>query len=158
MYRNILLAYDGSEVGQRALLESQDIAQWSQARLTLVAVVPVDADTDSFGLGVEYSGAFVIVPEQKKKYQRLLDHGVAHLTSKGFRATGSLLSGDVVSEIANHASAIRADLIVVGHRQEKSWVRRWWSNSTAKSLVEVAPCSVLMVVVRDRQQGKHQNV
>ena len=148
MYRNILLAYDGSEVGQRALLESQDIAQWSQARLTLVAVVPVDADT--LGLGYEYLPAFVIVPEQKKKYQRLLDDGVSHLTSKGFRATGSLLSGDVVSEIANHASAIRADLIVVGHRQEKSWVRRWWSNSTAKSLVEVAPCSVLMVVVRDR--------
>ena len=148
MYRNILLAYDGSEVGQRALLESQDVAQWSQARLTLVAVVPVDADT--LGLGYEYLPAFVIVPEQKKKYQRLLDDGVSHLTSKGFRATGSLLSGDVVSEIANHAIAIRADLIVVGHRQEKSWVRRWWSNSTAKSLVEVAPCSVLMVVVRDR--------
>ena len=148
MYRNILLAYDGSESGQRALLESQDIAQWSQARLTLVAVVP--ADTDTLGLGYEYLPAFVIVPEQKKKYQRLLDDGVSHLTSKGFRATGSLLSGDVVSEIANHAKTIKADLIVVGHRQEKSWVQRWWSNSTAKSLVEVAPCSVLMVVVRDR--------
>ncbi|NBS87324.1 MAG: universal stress protein [Verrucomicrobia bacterium] len=148
MYRNILLAYDGSESGQRALLESQDIAQWSNARLTLVAVVP--ADTDTLGLGYEYLPAFVIVPEQKKKYQRLLDDGVSHLTSKGFRATGSLLSGDVVSEIANHAKTIKADLIVVGHRQEKSWVQRWWSNSTAKSLVEVAPCSVLMVVVRDR--------
>jgi nucleotide-binding universal stress UspA family protein len=98
----------------------------------------------------ETSDIIVNVPEKKKKHQRLLDNGVSHLTSKGFRATGSLLSGDVVSEIANHASAIRADLIVVGHRQEKSWVRRWWSNSTAKSLVEVAPCSVLMVVVRDR--------
>ena len=148
MYRNILLAYDGSEIGQRALLESQDIAQWSKARLTLVAVVP--ADTDSLGLGYDYLPAFVIVPEQKKKYQRLLDNGVSRITSKGFQATGSLLSGDVVSEIANHAKTIKADLIVVGHRQEKSWVRRWWSSSTAKSLVEIAPCSVLMVVVRDR--------
>jgi nucleotide-binding universal stress UspA family protein len=148
MYRNILLAYDGSEIGQRALLESQDIAQWSKARLTLVAVVP--ADTDSLGLGYDYLPAFVIVSEQKKKYQRLLDNGVSRLTSKGFQATGSLLSGDVVSEIANHAKTIKADLIVVRHRQEKSWVRRWWSNSTAQSLVEVAPCSVLMVVVRDR--------
>jgi nucleotide-binding universal stress UspA family protein len=94
--------------------------------------------------------AFVIVPEQKKKYQRLLDNGVSRLTSKGFQAKGSLLSGDVVSEIAIYAETIKADLIVVGHRHEKSWVRRWWSSSTAKSLVEVAPCSVLMVVVRDR--------
>jgi nucleotide-binding universal stress UspA family protein len=148
MYQNILLAYDGSESGQRALLESQDIAQWSNARLTLVAVIP--DDIASIGLSFEYMPALPLVPEKKKRHQRLLDDGVSHLTSKGFRATGSLLSGDVVSEIANHAKTIKADLIVVGHRQEKSWVQRWWSNSTAKSLVEVAPCSVLMVVVRDR--------
>jgi nucleotide-binding universal stress UspA family protein len=148
MYRHILLAYDGSEIGQRALLESQDIVQWSCARLTLAAVIP--DDLDSMGLNFEYMPAFHFVPEKKKKHQRLLDNGVSHLTSKGFRATGSLLSGDVVSEIANHARAIRADLIVVGHRQEKSLVQRWWSSSTAKSLIEVAPCSVLMVVVRDR--------
>ena len=148
MYRNILLAYDGSEIGQRALLETQDFAQWPSARLTLVAVVP--DDFDSIGLNFEYMPALPLLPEKKKKYQRILDDGLSHLSSKGFQATGSLLYGDVVSEIAIYAETIKADLIVVGHRQEKSWVRRWWSNSTAKSLVEVAPCSVLMVVVRDR--------
>jgi len=148
MYQNILLAYDGSESGQRALLESQDFAQWSCARVTLVAAIP--DDIDSMGLMFEYMPALHLVPEKKKKYQRLLDDGLSHLSSKGFQATGSLLYGDVVSEIATYAETIKADLIVVGHRHEKSWVRRWWSSSTAKSLVEVAPCSVLMVVVRDR--------
>jgi nucleotide-binding universal stress UspA family protein len=147
MYQNILLAYDGSESGQRALLESQDFAQWPSARITLAAAIP--DDIESMGLMFEYMPALHLVPEKKRKYQRLLDDGVSDLISKGFRVTGSLLYGDAVSEIANHAKTIKADLIVVGHRQEKSWVRRWWGISTAKSLVEVAPCSVLMVVIRD---------
>ncbi|MDP1887176.1 universal stress protein, partial [Polaromonas sp.] len=37
MYKQILLAYDGSKAGQKALLDCQEIAQWSQASLTLIA-------------------------------------------------------------------------------------------------------------------------
>ena len=37
MYKRILLAYDGSESGQKALLDCHDIAQWSHAELFLVA-------------------------------------------------------------------------------------------------------------------------
>ena len=44
MYKRILLAYDGSESGQKALLDSLDIAQWSHAELHLVAVMPRLAD------------------------------------------------------------------------------------------------------------------
>jgi nucleotide-binding universal stress UspA family protein len=40
MYRKIVLAYDGSEAGQKALLDSQDIGQWSQSEIVLVAVIP----------------------------------------------------------------------------------------------------------------------
>ena len=39
MYKRILLAYDGSESGQKALLDCHEIAQWSQAELTLIAVI-----------------------------------------------------------------------------------------------------------------------
>ena len=41
MYKKILLAYDGSESGQNALLDCHEIAQWSQAELTLIAVMPL---------------------------------------------------------------------------------------------------------------------
>ena len=40
MHKRILLAYDGSETGQRALLNCRDIAQWSHSELFLVAVMP----------------------------------------------------------------------------------------------------------------------
>jgi len=36
MYKKILLAYDGSEPGQRALLDCHEIAQWSQAEIRLI--------------------------------------------------------------------------------------------------------------------------
>ena len=39
MYKRILLAYDGSKPGQKALLDCREIAQWSQASLTLIAVM-----------------------------------------------------------------------------------------------------------------------
>ena len=40
MYKRILLAYDGSEAGQKALLECKELAQWANAELCLVAVMP----------------------------------------------------------------------------------------------------------------------
>ena len=40
MYKKILLAYDGSDAGQKALLDCRDVAQWSNAELHLVAVMP----------------------------------------------------------------------------------------------------------------------
>ena len=40
MYKRILLAYDGSESGQKALLNCRDIAQWSHWELFLVAIMP----------------------------------------------------------------------------------------------------------------------
>ena len=40
MHKRILLAYDGSEAGQKALLECGEIARWSHAELYLVAVMP----------------------------------------------------------------------------------------------------------------------
>ena len=41
MYKRVLLAYDGSESGQKALLNCRDIAQWSHSELFLVAIMPV---------------------------------------------------------------------------------------------------------------------
>ena len=40
MYKRILFAYDGSDAGQKALLDCQDLANWSQSELFLIAVMP----------------------------------------------------------------------------------------------------------------------
>ena len=45
MYKKIVLAYNGSVAGQKALLDSRELAAWGQAELHLVAVMPLNLNT-----------------------------------------------------------------------------------------------------------------
>jgi nucleotide-binding universal stress UspA family protein len=144
MYKRILLAYDGSESGQKALLDSHDIAQWSQAEIFLIAVMP-SATSTYVGLD---SGAYVGVyeEEEKQKYKEILEDGLRRMAEQGHRASGEVLVGDTVKEITAYARKIKADLIVVGHKHLDSWAARWWRGSTSPALIEHSPCSVLVAI------------
>ena len=52
------------------------------------------------------------------------------------------------SGLAIPVTGIKADLIVVGHRHLDSWAARWWRGSISKTLIEHAPCSVLVAITR----------
>ena len=41
MYKNILLAYDGSLLDQKALIECQELANLGSTHITLLTVTPV---------------------------------------------------------------------------------------------------------------------
>lgn len=144
MYKRIILAYDGSASGQQALLDIQDLAHWERPKLTLVAVVPtLEMDVGAVEMGYLGSTSSAAIEE---KFKEQLRKGVKTLRSMGFEAEGEILKGEVIREVTRFAADQQADLIVVGHKHEKSLLRRWWSGSTAKSLVEEAPCNVLIVV------------
>lgn len=145
MYKHIILAYDGSDSGQKALLELKELAHWGQPRLTLVAVAPNPLDVGSMEMGY-YTSANNAPLEAQLKEQ--LNQGVQTLQAMGFAVQGEVLQGEVIRELSEFASRAEADLIVVGHQHEKNLLRRWWSGSTAKSLVEESPCNVLIVVKR----------
>ncbi|MBN8509903.1 MAG: universal stress protein [Burkholderiales bacterium] len=144
MYKTIVLAYDGSESGQRALLDCQEIGQWSHARLHLVAVMAppvamVGADAWAFSPTAD--------SEERAHYQSVLDAGLRRLRDAGLEAEGQVVTGYAVDEIVRVAVAVRAELIVLGHRHLESWTARWWRGaSVSQSLIEVAPCSVLIVI------------
>lgn len=143
MYKKILLAYDGSESGQNALLDCHEIAQWSRAELTLIAVMPLPLSV----IGPEGG---VYDPEQerdeKARYQEILDTGVRKLADAGLSVRGEVVTGDAVTEINACARRIGANLIVVGHQHLNGWAARWWRGSVSRSLIEDAPCSVLVVI------------
>lgn len=145
MYKHIILAYDGSASGQKAMLEIKELAHWGQPKLTLVAVVPTPMDVGSMEMGYYASSS----PDgMELRFKTLLEEGVATLKGMGFAAQGQILRGEVIRELTACAEEVGADLIVVGHKHEKNLLRRWWSGSTAKSLVEESPCNVLIVVER----------
>jgi nucleotide-binding universal stress UspA family protein len=144
MYKRILLAYDGSDAGQKALLDCHDLAQWSQSELHLIAVMP---SAMSF-VGLE-GGVYDVELEEreKKKYQGVLQDGLRRLSEAGWTtARGEVVTGEAVDEIKKYAQKINADLIVVGHKHLDSWAARWWRGSVSGALIDHAPCSVLCVI------------
>jgi nucleotide-binding universal stress UspA family protein len=144
MYKRIVLAYDGSESGQKALLDCHDIAQWSQAELFLVAVRPMLLNQ----IGME--GTFYdaeLEQHEAKKYQDILAEGLAKLSQSGHKVSGEVLLGESVDQISKYAKRMNIDLIVVGHKHLDSWAARWWRGSVSASLIEHAPCSVLVAII-----------
>ncbi len=145
MYKCILLAHDGSDAGQRALLDCQDLAQWSQAEVVLVAVMP----TAMSFVGLE-GGVYDIELEEreKKKYQAVLEDGLRRLADAGYAVRGEVVVGEAVEQITQYARKVNANLIVVGHKHLDSWAARWWRGSISGALIEQAPCSVLCVITQ----------
>lgn len=143
MYKRILVAYDGSDAGQKALLDCRELANWSQSRLHLVAVMP---SAMSF-VGLE-GGVYDVELEEreKKKYRGVLEDGLRRMAECGWEAQGEVITGEAIEEITRYARKVEADLIVVGHKHLDSWAARWWRGSISGALIEHAPCSVLVVI------------
>ncbi len=144
MYKRILLAYDGSDAGQKALLDCQDLAVWSQSELFLIAVMP---SAMSF-VGLE-GGVYDMELEEreKKKHQAVLEDGLRRMADGGHTAKGEVLVGEAIDEITKFARKIDANLIVVGHKHLDSWAARWWRGSISGALIEHSPCSVLVAIL-----------
>ena len=145
-YQKILLAYNGSQEGKRALLECAEFAEFHNAETHLLAVA-------SMPPSLFLTEGFVpeeLLEEEKKRTQVVLEEGIKSLTDKGFKAIGHLAVGEPVEEICRLAKDLGADLVVVGHNQNTSFAARWWKGSVGASLLDYAPCSVLISLSKPR--------
>lgn len=138
MYKKVLLAYDGSIEGRRALREGARIAQLCSAEVFLLAVVEVSA-----GTGTLEGGFALPISEQVEIYETILGEGVERLRAMGFSPTAQLGMGEAGREIAGVANEIGANLVVVGHRPDGP-LARWWFGSVGTYLVKNLRCSVLI--------------
>ena len=138
MYKKVLLAYDGSIEGRRALREGARIAQLCNAEVFLLAVAEVLA-----GTGTPEGGFALPIGEQVEIYQKILDEGAERLRAMGFSPTTRLGMGEAGREIAGVANEIGANLVVVGHRPDGP-LARWWFGSVGTYLIEHLRCSVLV--------------
>jgi len=141
-YRKILLAYNGSQDGKRALFECADLASFLQAEMHLLAVA-------SMPPSLFLTEGFVpeeLLEEEKKRTQTVLDEGIRTLRERGFNATGHLAVGEPVEEICRLAKSLGVDLVMLGHNQNTSFAARWWKGSVGASLLDYAPCSILVAM------------
>jgi nucleotide-binding universal stress UspA family protein len=141
-YSKILLAYNGSQEGKRALFEVADLAGFLGADTHLLAVA-------SMPPSLFLTEGFVpeeLLEEEKKRTQSVLDEGIRSLRDRGFSATGHLAVGEPVEEICRLAKSLGVNLIVLGHNQNTSFAARWWKGSVGASLLDYAPCSLLIAL------------
>lgn len=148
LYKNILLASDGTRETLVTLREGALLAQTLQANAHLIIIQP------------ETTGALIATglgghqfPDQGKD---LLKVGLDRLRRLGVGASGELLRGDPAQLIVNCARRVRADLIVLGHRRQ-SFLARWWSASSSVQIVDDVACSVLVArdSITDEEFDRH---
>jgi nucleotide-binding universal stress UspA family protein len=143
VYRKVLLCYDGSLEGRKALREGAHLARAMGAEAHLLAICRSLIST-SVPEGVTPA----LVASEENSARALLDDGVHKLTELGVRAHGTLVFGDPLVHIPSHAKKIGADLIVMGHRP-RGRLARWWSDSDQQTLLHLVSCSILVAMNTD---------
>ncbi len=141
MFKRILIAYNGSAEGKSMLISSGELSAFAKAEAHLLAVagLPTHLYVAEGFIPIE------LIDDEKKHAQTILDQGIAQLRERGFTVQGHLAVGDPVEEICRLATQLHCDLIVVGHAR-KSKLARWWQRSVGKSLLDNAPCAVLVAM------------
>jgi nucleotide-binding universal stress UspA family protein len=124
---NILLAYNDTDVSNRALERAADLARLYEARLVVTSVTPVVVgEAPSMEPGAEL----------QKADGRLRELGIEPELVEAI--------GDIASAVVEVAEARDVGLIVLGTR-EPSQVERMLGHSVSESVQRMAHCDVLIV-------------
>jgi len=145
MYKKILMAYDGTISGKKALLESAELGSAFHAEIKLLAVISVPS-------GLYLAESYIpetIIKTEEAEAKLLLEKGIQFLKGKGFHAIGELAYGEPVEQITKVALDWSADLVVLGHAKRKGFASRWWKGSVSTSLLDLLSCSVLITISED---------
>jgi nucleotide-binding universal stress UspA family protein len=130
----ILVAYDGSDVSQRAV---QRVARFmNEAEVGLVTVArPIYRDT-------RYAG--FADPKDEEEQRRVLASARDTLEQAGITATGFGPIGDPAEKILETARWFEAELIVIGARSLGT-VERLVLGSVSTKIMHESRCDVLIV-------------
>lgn len=140
-FDRILLCYDATPEGQHALRCGAALAKRLGAETHLLAIVGLawwPAGYDAFS-----SMKFDVDEDAAKE---ILKEGIAKLESWGVAATGHFSVGSASGQIACLANCLKADLIVIGHRQG-GFVTRWLAGGSHLELLERVSCGILFEVI-----------
>lgn len=152
MFKRVLLCYDGSETGRRALKRGAELAVLLGAHVDVLSIIPAGVAAPAVVAGA--AGCACLVDEEAG-YRKLLDESIAWLKARGVAAEGYLASGNVVDQIVAFCRRLKVDLIVLGHYPQPSG-GFWWGAPNRTSLAERANCCVFVAVnmADDQVQAK----
>ena len=142
MFKTIVLAYDGSAECRNALQEGIVLANRFNATCYLFAVVPPPPSL-SMVAGPLPNG---MLERETQRMSEVLDRGVSRLRETGLTVTGALRMWEEPNEaIADFATEVGADLVIVGHAKRSTFTR-WWRSSVGHTLLDRLSCSLFVAM------------
>jgi nucleotide-binding universal stress UspA family protein len=136
MYKNIVLAYDGSKFSNKALQEAISIAKSSGGSLLILSVVDITDEFESEAPGLTDK----MTEKLLKSAQKALGKAVAAKV----KAKVEVHVGDAYEMIVEIARKKKADIIVMGSHGRTGLTRLLMGSVTSR-VIGHAPCSVIVV-------------
>ena len=136
MYKNIVVAVDGSDNALRAVEQAAMLAQLSpDAKVEVISVIAIDVYSDMVYDPIEAHG---------EAQREILEGASAILSDAGINHEIVLLHGRPADEIIRYAEESGADLLVMGSRGLGA-LREFALGSVSHKVLTHAKCPVLVV-------------
>lgn len=148
MFKRVLLCYDGTEAGRRALRRGAELAVLLGAQVHVLSIVTEVADAAVLA-GAAGQACIVDEPARQRK---LLSESIDWLKARGVSAQGHLAGGDYIEQIIAFSNRLNIDLIVLGHYPRPSG-GAWWSGSKRATLTDRVKCCVFVAVSAADEPG-----
>jgi nucleotide-binding universal stress UspA family protein len=142
MFKRVLLCYDGSAAGRRALRRGTDLSIFLKAQVYVLSIIPAGALDPVLAAG---AAGYACIANEDNAYRKMLEESVEWLKARGLTAEGYLTSGNTVDRILEYANKLAIDLIVLGYYPRPAG-GFWWSSSSRATLAERARCCILVAV------------
>ena len=138
MFRRILIANDGSEGAGRALSLAIGLAKQHDADLHMISVEELPRFPASVDEVVEEK------VDANHRFEDVIGRARGQAQAQGLRLSIHVVVGHAVPAIVEFLERDRFDLLVVGYMGHSALYNRL-IGSTTDRLVELAPCTVLVV-------------
>jgi nucleotide-binding universal stress UspA family protein len=138
MPSKILIAHDGSTGAAKALGAAIMLAKRMKAELHMICVEELPRFPTSVDEVIEER------LEANHRFADVVSKAVAEANSRHVKLTTHVVAGHAVSSIVDLIERHRFELLVVGYMGHTALYNRLIGGTTDR-LVEVAPCSVLVV-------------
>ena len=142
MFKHVLLCYDGTAAGRRALRRGAELAILLNSEVHVLSIVHAEIPRAAVLAGA--SGHTCLIDEAQQD-RTLLDESIEWLSTRGVSAKGSIATGDTSDVIATFARQLQIDLIVLGHYPRPTG-GFWWTSRNRASLADRVRCCIFVAV------------
>jgi nucleotide-binding universal stress UspA family protein len=138
LFRKMLIANDGSKGGDHALAFAIDLARRLDLALHMVCVEELPWFPASVDEVIEQQGA------DERIFDGVIDRARAKAAGKNVTLEAHVIAGHPVSSIVEFIRQGGYDLLVIGYMGHSALYNRV-IGSTTDRLVELAPCTVMVI-------------